>query len=552
MKNHMITSDLLQGFSTYRADQAALYQQAGLWEYAPLWSLLSQGAEQYRDRIAVIDDEGQLTYRELLDAADGIAHRLMTDGMQVGERVVIQLSNTCRFPIVLFATLRAGLVPILALPAHGLSEIKHLAQLGDAKAYISEEIQGAALANNLIANGQGLQQVYLFGEHGNHHSLNNIQLHSPLVPPAINPDHPALFLVSGGTTGLPKLIPRTHNDYLFNIRCCCQASEINERDVYLAVLPAAHNFTLGCPGFLGVLAKGGKVVFTQHAGPDHCFGLIEQHQISATALVPSLAQLWTEATQWEESDLSSLRLMQVGGSKLAYSDALDLQKAFPNALQQVFGMAEGLICCTRLGEHPEIIASRQGRPVCALDEIRVVDPQGYPVGEGEEGELLTRGPYTLRGYYRANEHNQRAFTLDGFYCSGDKVRMDSDQYLTVTGRIKDVVNRAGECIATDEIEEHLLAHPQVAQVAVVAVPDPYLGERIGVALISKDSTLTLQALRQFLKERNLASFKLPDELHMLSHLPKTAVGKIDKKAILGPSGKPWMLDIQTGYNTIPT
>ncbi|MBF4307721.1 AMP-binding protein, partial [Vibrio anguillarum] len=176
MKNHMITSDLLQGFSTYRADQAALYQQAGLWEYAPLWSLLTQGAEQYGDRIAVIDDEGQLTYRELLDAADGIAHRLMTDGMQVGERVVIQLSNTCRFPIVLFATLRAGLVPILALPAHGLSEIKHLAQLGDAKAYISEEIQGAALANNLIANGQGLQQVYLFGEHGNHHALNNIQL----------------------------------------------------------------------------------------------------------------------------------------------------------------------------------------------------------------------------------------------------------------------------------------------------------------------------------------------------------------------------------------
>ncbi|WP_336919705.1 (2,3-dihydroxybenzoyl)adenylate synthase [Vibrio cholerae] len=548
MKNRPMTADLLRGFIGYQTTQAMRYQQAGLWEDAPLWCLLTQGVEQYGEQIAVLDEHHQLTYQALLNAADGIAHRLITDGMQVGERVVIQLSNTCRLPIALFATLRAGLVPILALPAHGLSEIKHLAQLGDAKAYISEEIQGAALANNLIANCQCLQQVYLFGEHGNHHSLNNIQLHSPLIAPTINPDHPALFLVSGGTTGLPKLIPRTHNDYLFNIRCCCQASEINERDVYLAVLPAAHNFTLGCPGFLGVLAKGGKVMFTQHAGPDHCFELIEQHQISATALVPSLAQLWTEATQWEASDLSSLRLIQVGGSKLAYTDALAIQKAFPNTLQQVFGMAEGLICCTRLGDHPEIIASRQGLPVCALDEIRVVDPQGYPVGEGEEGELLTRGPYTLRGYYRADEHNQRAFTLDGFYCSGDKVRMDSDQYLTVTGRIKDVVNRAGECIATDEIEEHLLAHPQIAQVAVVAVPDSYLGERIGVALISKDSTLTLQALRQFLKERNLASFKLPDELHIVSHLPKTAVGKIDKKAILGPNGTPWMLEIQTDYS----
>ncbi|ERB63661.1 hypothetical protein N779_19650 [Vibrio coralliilyticus OCN008] len=218
-----------------------------------------------------------------------------------------------------------------------------------------------------------------------------------------------------------------------------------------------------------------------------------------------------------------------------------MQKVFPGVLQQVFGMAEGLIACTRLSDTPEVVASMQGKPVSQWDEVRVVDADGKDVEQGEEGELLTRGPYTLRGYYRAPEHNARSFTADGFYCSGDKVRMNDQQYLSVTGRIKDVVNRAGECIAADEIEEQLLAHPQIAQVAVVAVPDPHLGERIGVAAVGRDASLTLQDLRQFLLQQNLATFKMPDELLLVSTLPKTAVGKIDKKAILGPSGTPWHL-----------
>lgn len=540
MNGSNTTPDLLQGFTPYPKDQAEKYQKAGFWEHIPLWTILTQGVDLHADRIAVMDDERQLTYQQLLEAANGMAQRLVQDGLQTGERVVIQLSNSCRFPIALFATLRAGLVPVLALPAHGFAEIDHFIQTADAKSYIGENKQGIELAKSLTAKHVTLRSTYLLGDNSGSHSLE-YSLPYPFTPPHIEPENPALFLVSGGTTGLPKLIPRTHNDYLFNIRCCCKASEIHKNDVYLAVLPAAHNFTLGCPGFLGVLASGGQVVFSNQAEADHCFTLIEQHRVTATALVPSLAQLWTEATQWEENDLSSLRLLQVGGSKLAYSDALEVQQAFPNALQQVFGMAEGLICCTRLGDDAEVIASRQGRPVCELDEIRVVDSNGNFVTDGEEGELLTRGPYTLRGYYRAAEHNQRSFTPDGFYCSGDKVRIDSNQYLTVTGRIKDVVNRTGECIATDEIEEHLLAHPDVAQVAVLPVPDPYLGERIGVALISKGAALTLQELRQFLKNRKLASFKLPDELRLVNTLPKTSVGKVDKKAILGPNGQPWML-----------
>ncbi|CAM3001468.1 (2,3-dihydroxybenzoyl)adenylate synthase [Vibrio neptunius] len=522
----------------HSTEKQQTYQQAGLWEQVPLWQLLWSHSANTLNQIAVRDDIKSMTYRELINEADQIAQGLISQGWAAGDRVVMQLSNRCEFAATLFGFLRAGLIPVMALPAHGLAEIEHFMRTCNAQGYVGEGKIGKKIVNNL--KKQGDLKLYLIDQCTPTCALPHSEANG-FAPADVDPAETALFLVSGGTTGLPKLIPRTHNDYLYNIRCCCRASEVAETEVYLAVLPAAHNFTLGCPGFLGTLSVGGEVIFTQLASPDHCFELIEQYSVTATALVPALAQLWTEAVQWEEANLTSLKRIQVGGSKLAYSDAIAMQHVFPGVLQQVFGMAEGLIACTRLNDTPEVVASMQGKPVSEWDEVRIVDSDGKDVELGEEGELLTRGPYTLRGYYRAAEHNARSFTEDGFYCSGDKVRMNDQQYLSVTGRIKDVVNRAGECIAADEIEEQLLAHPDIAQVAVVAVPDPHLGERIGVAAIGRDTSLTLQDLRQFLLEQNLATFKMPDELLWVSTLPKTAVGKVDKKAIVGPSGTPWHL-----------
>ena len=512
------------------------YARVGLYEHIPLWQLVWDQLPKRHDQIAVRDDEGFLTYGMLMTQADQIAAGLCSQGWKQGDHIVMQQSNSCQFAVTLFALLRAGIIPVMALPAHGLAEIEHFMSLSNAKGYIGEGQIGKQVIETL--QKQPLLKLYLIDDIEQHKMLPRLAV-SPYVPANVDPEATALFLVSGGTTGLPKLIPRTHNDYLYNIRCCCDASQVTQKEIYLVALPAAHNFPLGCPGFLGALSFGGEVVFTQLASPDHCFELIHQYGITATALVPGLAQLWTEAVQWEDANLTSLKRIQVGGSKLVYSQAIKMQKAFPGALQQVFGMAEGLIACTRLTDPPEVIASMQGQPVSSWDEIRIVDEEGNEVPLGEEGELLTRGPYTLRGYYRAPEHNARSFTKDGFYRSGDKVRINAERYLTVTGRIKDIINRAGECIAADEIEEQLLAHPNIAQVAVVAVPDAHLGERIGVAAVIHGEPMTLQKLRQFLISRNLAKFKLPDELMLVSSLPKTAVGKVDKKAILGTSGAPW-------------
>lgn len=535
--------DITHGFRQHEDHILSRYQNIGIFDNLPLWSVVADSAALHPHRPAVTDAARTLTYAELLAEADSLAAGLLAHGLAPGERVVLQLINNVDFAVVFLALLRAGLPPVLALPAHRSKEIAHLARASAAAAYITVDGNAGTdhrmIATDVLPLADTLRHVFIAGNEGGFHPLPYRNA-AVFQPPPVVPDHPALFLVSGGTTGLPKLIPRTHADYRYNALRSVEACGIDMTDVYLTVLPAAHNFPLACPGILGAFLKAAHVVFTTDPSPDHCFRLIERHGITATALVPALAQVWTAATGWESADLRTLRLLQVGGSKLAEADARAAQLAFPGALQQVFGMAEGLVCYTRKEDGDDCVATTQGRPMSPLDELRIVDAEGQDVPAGKEGELLVRGPYTLRGYYRAEEHNARAFTPDGFYRSGDRVRLTPDGSVIVTGRIKDVINRGGENIAADEVEEHILMHPAIRHAAVVPVPDASLGERVGAAIVCNGPAPNLRELRDFLSRQGVAPFKLPERLQVVASLPLTPVGKIDKKRIPGPSGAPWI------------
>jgi 2,3-dihydroxybenzoate-AMP ligase len=344
----------------------------------------------------------------------------------------------------------------------------------------------------------------------------------------------ALFLLSGGTTGLPKLIPRTHDDYVYNLRASAEVTGLDEDTVYLAALPVSHNFALACPGILGTLHAGGTVVMAPSPSPADAFALIERERVTVTALVPSLALLWLEAVKAVRRDLSSLRLLQVGGARLAEEPARRIRPELGCALQQVFGMAEGLLNYTRLDDPDDVVATTQGRPLSPDDEIRVVGAEGAEVPPGGIGQLLTRGPYTLRGYYRAEEHNARSFTPDGFYVTGDLVRQLPTGHLVVEGRVKDVINRGGEKVPTEEVEDHLMTHPAVREAALVGVPDPMLGERSCAFLRVRDGAEapSLRELGAYLRERGLADYKLPDRVEVRAEFPYTAVGKVSKKALV--------------------
>lgn len=484
---------------------------------------------------AVTDDATTLTYEQFDTSTKRRAAGIRDAGLHPGDRVVLQYQNSVAFAVTLLGSLRAGVVPVLALPAHRINEIAHLAAVSGARGYICHDVADGfdyrILATELIDRVPSVDIVLVEGDPGTFVTVPDgdpaslTDLHS-------QPDSPALFLVSGGTTGLPKLIPRTHNDYRYNIERSCAAAGLDDRDTYLVALPAAHNFPLACPGFLGILSVGGHAVFTRNPSPDHAFELIARHRVTVVALVPALTQVWTAATDWEPADVSTLRLMQVGGAKLAEPDAIAANTAFGGAVQQVFGMAEGLICFTRAEDDAATVTRTQGRPMSDHDVVRIVDERGADVPDGVEGELMVRGPYTIRGYYRAEEHNARSFTSDGFYRSGDLVRRTSSGHLMVTGRIKDTIVRGGENVAADDVEENLLAHPAVRQAAVLGLPDPDLGERICAALVVDGNELDLPAVRRFLADRGLATFKQPDEIRIVASLPVTAVGKIDKRTLL--------------------
>jgi mycobactin salicyl-AMP ligase len=541
-------SDLREGFTPHPPAAEIAYRDAGLFRDRPLAHILFDSAEKWPSRPAVTDADGALTYEQLRAAALRRAAGFASAGLEPGQRAVLQLANSTEFAVSLFGLLLAGVVPVMALPAHRISEIAHLARHSEAAAYIAEDGRRGwdfrELAAELAQRAGSVKWVFIAGEPGPFEALpeGDGPAFEPFTQTAdFDPDLPALFLTSGGTTGLPKLIARSHNDYDFNARRSAEIAGLAAEDVYLAALPAGHNFPLCCPGIFGALSVGAHVVFTDNPSPDNAFEIIERHGVTVTALVPALAQLWRAAKEWEPADTSSLRLLQVGGSKLAHPDAVALDDAFGPVTQQVFGMAEGLVCYTRPDEARALVRAVQGRPMCEWDEVRVVDEQGADVPDGVDGELLVRGPYTLRGYYRAEAHNARSFTPDGYFRSGDRVTRRPSGHIEVTGRIKDTIVRAGENVACDDIEEHLLAHPAVWQAAVIGLPDETLGEKICAAVVpalgrGDSEQLALPSVRAFLTERGLASFKLPDTLRLVRSLPVTPIGKIDRKKLAGELG----------------
>jgi 2,3-dihydroxybenzoate-AMP ligase len=462
--------------------------------------------------------------------------------------VVVQLPNVVEFPAVVFGLLRLGVLPVFALPPHREHEINYLVEHSEAVAYLACDTFGGFSYRDLAAAARkaapALRHVLVLdGPDDERNGVVDLRrlLDDPVDPDeataAADADPPepsdvAFFLLSGGTTGLPKLIPRTHDDYAYNVLASAELCRLNRDTVYLVALPAAHNFPLGCPGLMGTLAAGGRVVMAPSARPEDAMAVVEAEGVTFTALVPALVIRWLEANADERFDLSSLEVLQVGGARLVPEVARRIGPAIGCRVQQVFGMAEGLLNYTRLDDPDDVAVETQGRPLSPADEIAIVGPDGEPVPDGQPGELLTRGPYTIRGYYRADAHNARAFTADGFYRSGDVVRRHPSGNLVVEGRAKDLINRGGEKISAEEIENLLVAHPAVQEAAAVAMPHPVLGEQTCAYLVLRPGeTLDLPALGAYLEGRGVARFKWPERLEIVAGLPVTNVGKVDKKKL---------------------
>ncbi|MDA0239443.1 MAG: AMP-binding protein [Proteobacteria bacterium] len=536
---------MLEGVVPFPPEFQARYREKGYWEDKSIAQHLAEAFAANGDRMAVIDETGSLTYAELDAQSTNLALNLIDLGLKPLDRVVVQLPNIKEFATLYIALQKAGCIPIAALVTHRFAEISQFVQLSGAVASVTPGVQPEfdfpAMIRRVQAENGVLAHTIVWGDDADGFSSLEDLIRTPassnpdrLAEIEIDPDDPTAFQLSGGTTGIPKLIPRTHNDYAFNSKEAAKATEVTRDSRMLIVPPIAHNLPLACPGLQGYLLNGASVVLSTSGRGADVFNLIQTHKVTHVIGVPALHIGWINDPAIGDYDLTSVLMIGSGGQRLQPEVRLRMRECFPNAfVQENFGMAEGTLMFVSREDSEDAQLETVGKPICPDDEVRLLGEDDQEVAFGEVGEFCVRGPYTLRGYYGVPEHNARAFTSDGFYRSGDLMRQHPSGNYMVEGRIKDLINRGGEKISAEEIENLILQHPAVKNIACVPMPDPRLGERMcAYVILHENQAFTLEELNRFLNGKEIAKFKLPERLEILDEFPVSSFGKVSKKDLV--------------------
>lgn len=529
----------IEGVVYLPAEAAARYKAAGVLGEVTLGEALHRAARRHADRLALVSPTHRMTYRELDETTDKVAAAFLRLGLRPLDRVMLQIGNVAEFFLVAYGCFKAGIVPVCTLAAHRESEIGFLAPFTAARAHI---VQGNLAKFDLAAFAlelepkSGVEWIIAAGGRGRPGVLGLEQLianedaaaaRRTIEALTIDPWNIGIFQLSGGTTGLPKVIPRFHNEYLYNMQAVAEWVGIDENTVVLWPLPAVHNAAMIAFNTPAHLA-GGVVCVQEENDAESLLATIERERVTFTGGALPIIVRAVEAMRARKFEISSIRQY----ISMESTPFVERELGVPG--NHIFGMAEGLCMFTRAGDPPAVRAGMIGQPVSPLDEVRLVKPgTDEPAAEGEDGEFCCRGPYTLHGYYKAPEHNAKTFTPDGLYRSGDLMRaarVDGRLYYKFVGRLKDNIDRGAEKVSAEEIETFVGRHPAVESVAAIGMPDPVYGERICIYMIAKagHAAPTVAELGAFLGTQGLAKFKWPERIEVVENFPVTKVGKISK------------------------
>ena len=455
------TQTMLQGVVPFPPDYAARYRAKGYWQDQSLAQEFDVVFKRYASRVAVVDRDRSITFAELDRLSSNLALNLLDMGLKPLDRVVIQLPNVAEFIILYFALQKIGAIPIAALATHRYAEISQFVELSGATACVipapHRDFDYAVMIDRIRRESPTLKYALILDAPREGFASLAEMIDRPARLPAsalneikIDPEDPAIFQLSGGTTGIPKLIPRTHNDYAYNSKTAASVCAIGDDSVLLIVLPIAHNLPLACPGIQGFFFHGTKVVVSNSTKPEDMCALIEKHRVTHLKVVPALLIRLLNDPAVLKRDLSSLKMIQSGGQRLQPEVRLLSRKLIPSAfIQENFGMSEGLLTFVRLDDPEDVKLETVGWPISPDDEVKLLDDDEVEVLRGQVGELCCRGPYTLRGYYGVPDYNKKVFTADGFYKSGDLLRQHSSGSYVVEGRKKDLINRGGQKIRAE-------------------------------------------------------------------------------------------------------
>lgn len=531
---------------SYPAERAQAYRASGEWSEVPTGGRLHSSALRFGDRTALITAEATFTYRELDERTDQIAAAFDRVGLHRGDPVIFQVTNRAATVLAWYGCLKAGLVPVATLSQHRMHEIGHISRKVGAVGHIVE----AGLSFDLVefareaADGHPtMRHLFTIGDDISRRAarpdgpsgIDELGLDIPLtearefvesVEAQTDSEDVAVFQLSGGTTGVPKVIPRIHAEYWNNGLFYAQSLGWTEESTVAHLIPVIHNAGISCALHATHAVGAALVLANPDAGP--AFELMARSGV--TDVLIGHGHYQAAQTPAFDAVLPTLRHTVLSGAKVP--GELFARVDAGRWAGQMFGMSEGLFLVTPLDAPASARASTVGVPIAASDEIRILDPGSeQPVPAGEVGELCCRGPYTIPGYFDAPDHNVDAFTSDGFYRTGDLAAL-RDGYVSIEGRIKDLINRGGEKVNAEEVELLLMQHPAIALAAVVAAPDERLGERACAYLVASNGTeLTMAQIREHMDSLGVAKFKWPERLVWVPELPRTNVGKVNKKSL---------------------
>ena len=404
---------MLPGCVPWPEDLARSYREKGYWRDFSLPHYFANLVAVTPKRLAIIDGERRLTLEDIWIRSLRLAANLHGVGLRSRQIVVFQLPNSAEFLITFLALTRLGVIPVLALPSHRQTEISHYVRASGASAlFIPDRIRDfdfKGMARMVRETSPALRDVFVLGATTTDEMPLSDLINSD--PPATSvaaiatdmpdPSDIALMLLSGGTTALPKLIPRTHNDYVYNFEQSARVSGFGPETIQLIVLPMAHNYNLGSPGMLGAIASGGRVVIAPKADTSTVFALVAKERVTTIpAAVPLFVNWLNDPTAGQvrlqlAEDCPEWRCTAVAGTQRPC--AQDVSLPIPGSIWDRGGITQ----FHALDDDDEKVLMSSGAPMCPDDEIKVIDEEGSEVPDGEKGELITRGPYTIRGYYNA-------------------------------------------------------------------------------------------------------------------------------------------------------
>lgn len=542
MEHRIGVRDPIPGVVYPPRDRLEKYLDAGVLGFQTLAGALIESFERNADRPAIVGQDGTLSYRELDERTDRLAAALLRRGLRPQDRALFQMANSVDLMIATLACLKAGIIPMCTLAAHREIEIGSLGRHAEARLWFvqgdDEKFDFPAFAENLRPEIPSIAQIVVARgvPRPGQLSLDALIEEEPAqqaretvraLVKGFDPFQVAVFQLSGGTTGVSKIIPRFSNEYLGSMRNIFAEAKRAQPEVVFSAGPLLHNAGFVCHWGPG-LVMGSAIAITRDFSEDGLLDMFLACRPTWVFLPKPLLLRLVAAKNRRGADLSFVRSMTTMGGGPIILGELGVRPT------NTFGMAEGPIMITRPDDPLEALMDTTGRLISSLDEARLLHPEtGEEVADGEMGEFVTRGPYTLGGYYKADEKNRESFTSDGFLRSGDLMKcrtVDGRRYYIFQGRIKDIVKRAGESISCEEIERAVRGLPGIIDVAVVPVPDEIYIEKACACLILAPGAQapTIPNMGEHLREAGLAKFKWPEHIVVFDAFPMTKSGKLSK------------------------